>query len=212
MINVALVEDNGHIAQVLKQSIEHGQYAHVMAHFRNGLEIVHAVQKGLKPDVILMDINMPVMNGIEATEKIIKNFPDMRIVMCTVFDDDDNIFNAILAGAKGYILKDENSQNIQSVLDTTLSGGSSLSPAIALKAINLIKNGKTINPNEDFGLTPREMEILQAIAGAAHTDRVAQNLKISIATLRKHSENIYRKLGVNSRIEAVLTAQKNKLI
>jgi DNA-binding NarL/FixJ family response regulator len=211
-MKIALAEDNPRIAHMLQQNINGTGKASIVQHFKNGREILQAMQKGMICDIILMDIQMPEMDGIEATKRIMKDFPSSRIIMCTVFDDDKHIFEAILAGAKGYLLKEEQPHKMIQAFEDIMEGGSALSPSIALKALQMVKNGPKDTVTQDFGLTQREMEILQLISSGLSTERTADNLKISAGTIRKHTENIYRKLGVNNRVEAVITAQKNNLV
>lgn len=205
MIRIAIAEDIERIYLALKTKIELDLGLKVVDWSKNGSEIIHKVQKGLEFDMILMDIQMPVMDGIEATKFILSKYPNTKILICTVFDDETHLFEATMAGAKGYILKDESPDKIHRSIYETMEGGSAMSSSIALKALNLIKNGKPTDAKSTFEnpLTKRENEIIELLAKGLNYDLVADNLGISYGTVRKHIENIYRKLGVHNKIEAI---------
>ncbi len=162
------------------------------------------------PQVVLMDIDMPVMDGIEAVRLAMQQYKDVRFLMVTVFDDDDKIFDAIKAGASGYLLKDEPSAVISNAIREVLEfGGAPMSPRIARKALNLLMNSaseKKEKPEEDTGLSTREMEILKLMVDGYEYRIVADKLNISPHTVRKHIANIYEKLHVCSKVDAVKLA------
>lgn len=162
------------------------------------------------PQVVLMDIDMPVMDGIEAVRLAMQQYKDVRFLMVTVFDDDDKIFDAIKAGASGYLLKDEPSAVISNAIREVLEfGGAPMSPRIARKALNLLMNAapeKKEKPEEDTGLSTREMEILKLMVDGYEYRVVADKLNISPHTVRKHIANIYEKLHVCSKVDAVKLA------
>ncbi|GAB4206395.1 MAG: response regulator transcription factor [Bacteroidia bacterium] len=215
MINIAIVDDNSKILEALESKISSCDDFKVIGTYRTGKEIYHAVVKGLNPDIILMDIEMPQMDGIQATEKIISIRPDIKIIMCTVFDDEVNIFNAVCAGAKGYILKNESIEKIKRYIYETIEGGSAMSPEIAIRALNLIKKSPPPSEyvsKEEYNLSEREISVLEQIASGRSYDRIADNLGISYGTVRKHIENIYRKLNVHNKVEAINKAKKDGLL
>lgn len=214
MIKLVIVDDNKSVLDSLVTKLTLGMDFKIIGTFKNGKEIFHAIAKGLKPDVILMDIEMPEMNGLEATEKILSIEPQMKIIMCTVFDDETNIFNAVCAGAKGYILKDESIDKIRRYIYETVEGGSAMSPEIAIKALNLIKKSNPPQdiPAEKYSLTEREIFILNHIAAGLSYDQIAGGLGISYGTVRKHIENMYRKLNVHNKVEAINKARKGGLL
>ena len=167
----------------------------------------------VNPDVILMDIEMPFMDGIEATSIIHQKHPGVKIIMLTVFDDDENIFNAISAGANGYLLKDENPEALYNGIHSILKGGAPMSPSIALKALDILRDPDRIEKEtSDFDLTRREKEILEQLSTGLSYNQIADNLVISSGTVRKHIENIYRKLQVHNKVEALDVARKNKIL
>ncbi len=215
-MKIAIAEDNDFLAKSITDKLAlFSDKFEVSFRAKNGREIVDYVLKNSKPDVILMDIEMPLLDGIKATELITSPFPEIRIIILTVFDDDDKIFNAIKAGASGYLLKDEPIEKIIEGIDIVLSGGAPMSAAIAAKTLQLLRNKDNSADsfdNTDFNLTKREIEILEYLKQGYDYNKTANLLFISPFTVRKHIENIYRKLQVNNKIQAVQKAVNNKII
>ena len=215
MIRVAIVEDINRIAETLQEKILLSQDFTIVMKATTGKEIIQQLQKNHAVDVIIMDINMPEMNGIEATAFITNRWPNIKIIMSTVFDDEQNLFDAIMAGASGYLLKDEPPQKIHRSIYEALEGGAPMSPLIAKKALSMIKLGRPEESKKevvDYGLTERELEVLEHLSKGLSYEQIADNLFISYGTVRKHVENIYRKLKVNNRIEAIDKAKKGGVI
>ncbi len=156
----------------------------------------------LKPDVVLMDIDMPLSNGVEAVTSIRKEFIDLPIVMFTVFEDDDNIFKAIRAGANGYLLK-KNFDQIPAALKDVLDGGAPMTSSVAKKVLNFIPKQNTENSVEIESLSKREVEILEYITKGYSYKMIGEELFIATETVRTHIKKIYKKLQVNSATEAV---------
>ncbi|MBP7808270.1 MAG: response regulator transcription factor [Bacteroidia bacterium] len=215
MIKIAVVDDIKNVRETIVSKLQLSKDMLVVKEFSNGKEILHAMMQGLEADVIIMDIEMPEMDGIEATEKILTKYPDTKILMCTVFDDETNLFKAICAGAKGYLLKDEKPEKIHRSIFETMEGGSAMSASIALKSLNLIKNA-TIKVKQEVSvesqLSKREIEMLEHIASGMSYEQVANVTGISYGTVRKHLENIYKKLNVHSKLEAVNKARNDGLL
>ena len=209
-IRLAIAEDVPELAKLTFQKF--GQLKEIDALFvaYNGLEMVDKL-KETQVDVILMDINMPVMNGIETTKKIKELYPNTKVIMHTVFDEDDKIFESILVGATGYILKDEKLSKVMSAIREAMDGGAPMSMSIASKVLTFIKN-KSTSGNEKFNLTDRELQILQKIGKGGNYQEIADALFISPKTVRNHIEKIYKKLQVHNRVDAVTLALKNNLI
>ena len=215
MIKVAVVDDIKTVRSTIVGKLRLSKDMDIVKEFSNGKEILHALMQGLEVDVIIMDIEMPEMDGIEATEKILAKYPNTKILMCTVFDDETNLFKAICAGAKGYLLKDEKPEKIHRAVFETMEGGSAMSPSIAIKSLNLIKHAnikvrQEVSPESQ--LTKREIEMLEQISTGMSYEQVANNTGISYGTVRKHLENIYKKLNVHSKLEAVNKAKKDGLL
>lgn len=162
-----------------------------------------------------MDIEMPKMNGIEATEIVKNKFPQIKIIMLTVFDNDENIFKSIKAGADGYFLKEVNPQELYNGIQETLTGGAAMTPSIALKTLKLLREPIVFDDSitkEEISLTTREVEVLEQLSKGLKYNAIAENLFLSPGTIRKHVENIYTKLQVHNKLEAIQKAKNNKLI
>ncbi len=204
MIRIAIAEDNLRIAEVLKSKIELLPDFKVSFLAENGKDLIEKLRKNHQIELIFMDINMPLMNGIEATQQVSNRYPQIKIIISSIYDDEDNIFDAVLAGATGYILKDTKTEEIHRAIYEAIEGGVPMSPEIAKKSLKLIKSGKPSHlKNIDFGLTTREIEILNHLSKGLQYDEIADNLNISKGTVRKHIENIYKKLQVNNKVEAI---------
>jgi len=165
--------------------------------------------KSTSPDVVLMDINMPGINGIEAVGKIKNNFPEQPILMLTAFDDDKNIFNAIAAGANGYILKNAPPEKLLFAMQEVMEGGAPMTPSIAKKVLAHLHS--TTSEKEEFKLNPREKEVVQHLVDGLPYKQIADKMNITYATVRFHMKNIYSKLHVASMTEVVAKAIKHKL-
>jgi DNA-binding NarL/FixJ family response regulator len=213
MINIAIVDDKQPNRVSLSEKLSFVPGLAVLFLAANGEDFLEQmkVQKSL-PDVVLMDIDMPVMNGIEAVNSASERYPQTKFVMLTVFDDDDKIFEAIKAGAIGYLLKDENVDRIvDAVKEIVEFGGSPMSPRIARKALQLLMGAKVdTKQKEETVLSPREMDILQGLVEGLDYKGVAGKLFISPHTVRTHITKIYQKLHVSSKTQAVMMAVKNK--
>lgn len=206
MIKIAIAEDLPQIADALKEKIELAPEFNVKFMEQNGKELINSLQKDHNIDVILMDINMPEMNGLEATEVISNRWPHIKIIMSTVFSDEHNLFDSIMAGATGYLMKDEPPAKLHKSIYEALEGGAPMSRDMAKKSLNLIRHQqpqKDKNLAEEYNLTSREIEILEHLSKGNSYEQIADNLYISYGTVRKHIENCYRKLRVHSKLEAI---------
>lgn len=214
MIKILIVEDNFFLQKALEEKLSNFSDIVIKDSAQNGEEAIEILEKNQIFDLILMDIEMPKMNGIEATEIIKNKYPQIKIIMITVFDNDDNVFNAIKAGADGYLLKETKSEKIYEAIQETLSGGAAMSPSIAMKTLKLLKNPIVFeNPEkETVTLSVREIEVLEQLSKGLKNKEIASNLFISIATVKKHIENIYFKLQAHNRIEAIQKAKNSRLI
>ena len=215
MIQVAIVEDITPIAEALKAKTLLSPDFKLVFIASNGAEIIKFLERDHNVDVIIMDINMPEMNGIEATNLISQRWPQIKIVMSSVFDDEQNLFDSMLAGACGYLLKDEAPQKLHRSIYEALEGGMPMSAMIAKKALQLIRKSspsQNVKDQVDYQLTDRETEVLEQLSKGLTYDQIAELLFISYGTVRKHVENIYRKLGVNNRTGAIDIAQKGGIL
>ena len=212
-IKIAIAEDNSFLLKTILEKLSFFENIEVKFSAFNGLELLEKLEKDSNVHLILMDIEMPKMNGIEAVAQVSQKYPQIKTIMLTVFDDDEHIFKAIQAGASGYFLKEVDPKTLhQGILDT-LEGGAAMTPSVAMKALKLLRNPPDFSqPVEEIKLTAREIEILEQTSKGLNYNQIGENLFISPKTVRKHTENIYQKLQVHSKLEAVQKAVKNRII
>lgn len=214
-IKIAIAEDNSFLAKAVIEKLSFFNDLQFKFKSVNGAELIGKLEANHNIDVILMDIQMPEMDGITATEIIKTKYPHIKIIMLTVFDDDENIFNAIKAGASGYLLKEIDPENLHKGILEVVNGGAPMTPSIAIKTLNLLRNPLSTENKielEKVTLSNREIDVLEQLSKGLNYNEIADNLIISPATVRKHIENIYKKLEVHNKMEAVIKAQKHKLI
>lgn len=214
-LKIAIAEDNSFLAKTVIEKLSFFNDLNYKFKGVNGAELIGKLEANHNIDVILMDIQMPEMDGITATEIIKNKYPHIKIIMLTVFDDDENIFNAIKAGANGYLLKEINAENLHKCILEVVNGGAPMTPSIALKTLNLLRNPTSFKNDsfiEKIKLTKRETDILEHLSKGLIYNEIAENLIISPSTVRKHIENIYKKLQVHNKLEAIQKAKKNNLI
>lgn len=215
LLKIAIAEDNIFLLQTIKEKLSFFSDLELVLVATDGKDLNKKLDQNNAVDLILMDIEMPNMNGIEATKQVKKKYPQIKIVMLTVLDDYDNIFYAIQAGANGYLLKETNAQELHKSILETMSGGAVMTPVIAQKALQLLRNPKikqTTQNQEDIKLTKREVEILEQLSHGLSNTKIAANLNRSPKTVRNHIENIYKKLQVHSKLEAIQKARDNYII
>ena len=163
-----------------------------------------------QPDVVLMDIEMPNVDGISGVSIIKKNFPHIRIIMQTVFEDEEKIFASLQAGAEGYILKKASAEKITQSIEEVYQGGAYMTPSVALRVMHYFN--KPIQQKEEYKLTPKEKEVLKFLSDGLSYKMVADKLGISYYTVNAHIKKIYEKLHVHSLGEAVSLALKNNIV
>lgn len=214
-VKIAITDDNSFLIKMIQEKLSFFEDLQVKFSAVHGSDLITKLGDNHNIDLILMDIEMPVLNGIEATEIVKQKYPHIKIIMLTVFDNDEHIFNAIKAGADGYLLKEINAKDLHKGILQTLNGGAAMHPSIAMKTLKLLRNPIEFNHVEDQNmvrLTSREVEVLEQLSKGLSYNLIADNLILSKGTVRKHIENIYRKLQVHNKLEAVQKALKNKLI
>lgn len=212
MIQIAIIDDNNFLIKSVKEKLSFFDEITIAFIANNGQSCIDQLTHH-QPDLILMDIEMPKVNGIEATAMVKQQYPTIKIIMLTVFDDDDNIFRAIQAGADGYLLKDTSPHELRNAIEQTLEGGAAMTPSIALKTLNLLRQNPQQSPtNDDTNLTEREVEVLEQLSTGLPYTAIAEKLFISPSTVRRHIENIYKKLQVHSKVEAVTLAKQKNII
>lgn len=214
-VKVAIVDDNSFLIQAIKEKLSFFKEITIKYTAVNGAELLAKLEESHHVDVVLMDIEMPVLTGIETTQIVKQKYPQIKIIMLTAFDNDENIFNAIKAGADGYLLKEIKPIDLFEGIKDTLQGGAAMNPSIALKTLRLLRNPLTIESEkdkEDISLSKREIEVLEQLSAGLSYTVIAKNLFLSPSTIRKHIENIYQKLQVHSKIEAVQKAKRHNII
>lgn len=200
MIQVAIVEDIREIKEGLELLIDSSEGFRCIKTYSNAEEAIVDLPQ-LNPDVVLMDINLPGINGIEAVRSLKPKIPATQFIMSTVYEDDENIFESLKAGASGYLLKKTAPSKILESITEVYNGGSPMSSQIARRVIGSFQQKNSIE--ESSLLTQREKEILKLLARGLRYKEIATDLTISIDTVRTHTRHIYEKLQVQSRVEAI---------
>ena len=208
-ITILLVEDHVVVRESIRQSLEREEKLEVVGEAGDGEEAVQMASQ-LKPDVIIMDISMPKLNGIEATKRIKALQPSAAILILTAYDYEQYIFPLLEAGAAGYLLKDVSSRELISAIETVYQGEAVLHPAVARKVMERLRQTK-VEPTEERAsdlLSERELTILKMAAKGMSNSDIAEELHLSARTVESHLGSIFNKLGVGSRTEAVIKAMK----
>lgn len=221
MINIAIVEDKAGLRSALEKRFSQMENYNVCFSAENGEDFLQKMMhahRNIGPDVILMDIDMPVMNGIEAVAKGKERYPNSRYLMLTIFDEDEKIFNAIKAGADGYLLKDEPIEKIKEAIVNLLNDeGAPMSPSIARRALKLLMNSKPDTAYadshkiiSDYKLSEKESQVLESLVAGLEYKEIAAKMSVSPNTVRNHISNIYKKLHVTSKAQAINIFNNNK--
>jgi DNA-binding NarL/FixJ family response regulator len=200
-ISIAIVEDEKNYNNALKKVINYQTDMKVIAQFFDGNDALQNLLD-ISPDVVMMDIQLPDMLGIEIIEKLKKDLLKTQFIMCTSFEDDEKIFNSLKAGAMGYLIKGESMDKILSSIRDVYNGGAPMSFSIARKVLNHFER-KNIDVKGLDELTEREKEVLELLSLGLLYKEIADKKFISIDTVKKHVGNIYRKLHVNNKVEAI---------
>ncbi len=209
-IKILLYDDNEALRISMQALLTEDEEVEVLALMPNA-ETVETDIAAMQPDVVLMDIDMPGINGVEAVKRIRTTDERLPVIMLTVFDDNENIFNAICAGASGYILKRYAVEEIPNAIRMVLAGGAPMTGSVARKVLQMVPQAKNTE-QEKSNLSQKETAILQFLVNGYSYKMIAAELKISIDTVRFHIKKIYDKLHVHSATEAVSKAIKDKLV
>lgn len=210
MQTVWIVEDSAGFAGSLAELINSTEHLSCDKVFHNCEDAIARIEDGSPPDIVLMDIGLPGMNGIEGIRKIKSLAPAVQVIMLTVFEDNENIFEAISAGASGYLHKSATLDSIIDSLESILVGGAPVNPQVARKILAMFSQPREIKA--DYGLSLREKEVLQHLVEGLSKKQIADKLFLSPNTIDTHLRNIYAKLQVNSRVHAVTKVLKEKIL
>ncbi len=209
-VDIWVVEDNQLFRDTVVEVLEQRDGVRCTFSAASCEEALGAIEDGAVPQIVLMDLGLPGMSGIEGIRRIGALSPSSRIVVLTVHEDDDSVFDALCAGAVGYMLKPASSEQILEAIDTALCGGAPMNAFIARRVIEMFARG--VPPRQDYGLTRREREILHLLVGEKSQKQVAQELFLSPHTVDTHLRNIYAKLHVRTRSGAVAKALRERLL
>lgn len=213
-VRVTIFEDRKSVREAISMLVESADGLTLAGAYPDCSLLEYRI-KHSQPDVVLMDIEMPGMNGVEAVKIIKQLFPDIIVVMQTVFDDEDKVFDSICSGASGYLLKNTPPSRLIECIKEAYLGGAPMSPSIARKTLNLFTkylSPLSTNVHIDYHLTPREIEILEWMVKGHSYKMIADKCDITFDTVRTHIRNIYKKLHVASMTEAVSKAIRERLI
>jgi DNA-binding NarL/FixJ family response regulator len=209
-IDVIIIEDNQLFRDSLKEAINKSSNINCKYTFSSGETAIESIEKEeLVPDIILLDIGLPGMNGIELIPELKKLSPSSKIIIITVHDEDENVFNAICAGASGYLLKDLSSEKILASISEVMNGGAPMNMQIAKKVLNMFRD-QNVKSN-GYSLSEREKEILSLLVEGLSKKQIADKIFLSYHTVDSHLRNIYAKLEVHSRSSAISKAIREKL-
>lgn len=208
-ISIVIYEDNVRLRQSLELLLSEDSGFKVLGAFSECTQVTDQMEE-LNPKLVIMDIDMPGMNGIEGVRLIKSSFPETKVVMYTVFDDDSRIFDCICAGADGYLLKNTSPVKLLQSLEELSEGGVPMSPFVAQKVFHFFRQNTA--KQETFNLTEREKEILELLVRGNSYKMIADKSSVTLDTVKKHLQNIYHKLHVNCGTEAVAKALQHKIV
>ena len=209
-IRVIIFEDNKHLRESLHLLISSSVQFECIAAFADTRNILPNITR-LMPDIVIMDIEMPGMNGIDATHLVKQKFPELPILILTVFNDSERIFQSLKAGGNGYLLKNSSPDEILNAMIEVYHGGTALSPAVARKLVQFFQSG-AVEAQNDYHLTPKEKELLHFLVDGKSYKMIADAMQVSLETVKSHVKNVYRKLHVSSNSEAVAKAIKQRIV
>jgi len=212
-IKLVLAEDHTIVRQGLRSLLDHTEEFEIVGEAENGRQAVSLVEK-LRPDVVLMDVSMPVLNGIEATRRIKKNFPEVKVLVLTMHDNEEYIFQILHAGASGYLLKKSAHRDLFDGIRAVSSGGSFLSPSISKKLVEdyVRRTRSEADLGEIQKLTPREREVLQLIAEGQSNREIAEDLYLSVKTVETHKAHLMDKLDLHNTADLTKYAIRRGII
>ena len=202
-IKVAVIEDTPALGKLVQRIVDSMDGIQTFGVWENAEDGLKAIENG-SPDVVLMDISLPGMSGIEATARVKEKHPEIDVIMLTVFDDNDKIFDALQAGASGYLLKNASPDDLCRAIFEVRAGGAPMSAEIARLVVEAFHRPTSSESSQACNLSKRETEIVQLVAKGMANKEIAADLSISVETVRVHLKHIYEKLHVRSRTEAAM--------
>ncbi len=212
MIKILICDDQEIVCEGLQRILEADPDLSVVGIAHDGLEALELAAKNL-PDLVLMDLKMPVMNGIQATRKLREKFPEMHVLVLTTYADDEWLFDAIRSGASGYLLKDRPRNELIDAIKGTITGDAYIDPAVAAKVLANVAQTASVEPHPArISLSPREAEILELLVQGLSNADIAQRLYLSEGTIRNYMSALFSKLEVDDRTQAVLVALRYGLV
>jgi DNA-binding NarL/FixJ family response regulator len=211
MIQILIVDDQHIIRQGIRSMLECNSDMEVIGEAENGRMAIDQIAL-LRPDVVLIDIRMPVMDGVAATQAIVESYPETKVLVLTTFDDDEYVSQAMRLGAKGYLLKDTEPDEIASAIRAIYKGHTQLGPGLLEKVLSSPDANVNPAPPELALLTPRELDVLRLIASGSNNREIAQDLFLSENTVKNYVTNILHRLNVRDRTQAALLAKSLQLI
>lgn len=219
VIKIALIDDHKLFREGVKRILSFEPAFDVVAEADDGRDAKEIVEK-YRPDIVLMDINMPEINGIEATKQLLEDNPDLKVIILSIHDDENYVTHALQSGAQGYLLKEMDTDSLMEAIKVVYDGGSYLHPKVTHNLVQeyrrLVKNSQTENSVAEIEyrkplhlLTKRECQVLQLLSEGQSNRKIAETLVISEKTVKNHVSNILQKMNVNDRTQAVVTAIRN---
>ena len=213
-VRIAIVDDNVFLQKAIAEKLSFFDDLILKFTAINGKDLLTKLEANKNIDLILMDIEMPECNGIEATKMVKSKYPQLKIIMLTVFDNDENIFNAIKAGADGYLLKEVNPNDLHQGIIETLNGGAAMNPSIALKTLKLLRNPVEFaqKEQEEIKLSTREIEVLRYLSNGKKNKEIAKILSLNEKTISTYKLRLLTKLHVTNLVDLVNKAEKLEIV
>ena len=211
MIKVLIADDQEIVYEGLKRILESDPEIHVTGIANDGQEALNLVEEEI-PDLILMDLQMPRMNGVQAIRRLRLNYPNLPILVLTTYMDDKWLFDAIRSGASGYLMKDRPRQELLDAIKGTIAGDAYIDPSVAAKVLSNVASSPAKYEDTSYNLTEREQDILNLLAQGLNNADISHRLYLSEGTVRNYTSTLFAKLGVSDRTQAVILALKHGLV
>ncbi|WP_249226696.1 response regulator [Alicyclobacillus mengziensis] len=207
VIHVGIADDNEQFRETLRDILQYETDMQIVGMWRHGADVLLGLEE-VQPDVVLLDINMPFLNGVEAMKRIHERYPDVRVIMLTMHDDDGYVLETLKSGASGYLVKDGSASDIIRAIREVAAGRAMVHPQVTHTVISQFQNYAQLNDSWKEILTEREMDVLREIANGKSNEQIANTLHITQKTVKNHISSIFQKLEVSDRTQAVVIALK----